>query len=230
MSILETKKLNKIYGSGENAVHAVKNLNIDIKRGDIVSITGSSGSGKSSLLHMLGGLDSPTSGEIHINNKQLTLMGEKELSDYRRGEIGFVFQFFNLLPILSAKENILLPTLLDNRKVDTEYVDELMNFLGIYERRDHYPEALSGGQQQRVAIARALINNPSIILADEPTGNLDSKSSEQVIKGLHRSIEQFNQTLIIITHDNKVAETANRVIKIEDGLIVEDRREISEIL
>ena len=222
--ILKTLNLNKIYGIGENQVHAVKNLNLEVSKGEILSITGSSGSGKSSLLHMLGGLDTPTEGEIIVNNKQINNLNDNELSRYRRTEIGFIFQFYNLIPALSAKENIMLPLLLDKKSVNSDYADTLLEFLGIYDRRDHYPEALSGGQQQRVAIARALISHPSLILADEPTGNLDSRNSDEIVKGLYRSVREFDQTLIMITHDKNIADTAQRTIKIEDGEIVDDRR------
>ncbi|MTI49288.1 MAG: ABC transporter ATP-binding protein [Firmicutes bacterium] len=223
MSILEAYELNKKYGEGETQVHALKDAELKIEKGEFVAVVGPSGSGKSTLLHLLAGLDTPSYGRVYINDRNIVGLPEKELSIFRRRNIGFIFQFFNLLPILSLEENVILPIQLDEQKVDWDYINELLNTLGLEERRDHVPGALSGGQQQRAAIARALSTKPAIIFADEPTGNLDTKSSEEVLKLLKESIKKYNQTLVLITHDPEVAKHADRIITLEDGKIVEDR-------
>lgn len=229
MNILATTYLSKVYGEGEARVQALKDTDIKIKQGEFVAIIGPSGSGKSTLLHLLAGLDRPTSGYVYINGQNIYEMKEKELALFRRRSIGFVFQFFNLLPIMSLEENVILPIVLDGQKVDWSYIDELLDTLGIRERRKHYPGNMSGGQQQRAAIARALATKPSIIFADEPTGNLDSKSSKEVLALLTKSIKKYNQTLVMITHDPKVAEYADRVLTIEDGVIISDKMNNIEV-
>lgn len=201
MTLIEVKNLNKIYGSGEAEVKALKNINLNIEQGEFVAIVGQSGSGKSTLLHLIGGVDIPSSGEVIIDGKSIYKLKEKELSILRRRKLGFIFQFFNLIPVLTAQENIEMPVLLDNEKIDKKYMNELLRILGLEERKNNYPSQLSGGQQQRVSIGRALANKPSIILADEPTGNLDSKNSKEVLELLKYCAKKYNQTLILITHD-----------------------------
>lgn len=201
MTLIEVKNLNKIYGSGEAEVKALKNINLNIEQGEFVAIVGQSGSGKSTLLHLIGGVDIPSSGEVIIDGKNIYKLKEKELSILRRRKLGFIFQFFNLIPVLTAQENIEMPVLLDNEKIDKKYMNELLRILGLEERKNNYPSQLSGGQQQRVSIGRALANKPSIILADEPTGNLDSKNSKEVLELLKYCAKKYNQTLILITHD-----------------------------
>lgn len=223
MEILKVENLSKIYGKGENKVEALKNINLSVNKGDFVSIVGASGSGKSTLLHLLGGLDRPTSGRVIIDNESIYDYKEERLAIFRRRKIGFVFQFFNLIPVLDVDENISLPALLDNDKVDREYLDEIVKLLGLEDRRTHLPSELSGGQQQRVSIGRALLNKPSIILADEPTGNLDSKNSKEVIELLKFSAQKYNQTLILITHDINLASMADRIVTIQDGEIISDK-------
>ncbi|HAR85264.1 MAG TPA: peptide ABC transporter ATP-binding protein [Clostridium sp.] len=223
MSILKTSGLAKTYGMNETAVKALKPTDLEIKEGEFVAIVGPSGSGKSTLLHLLAGLDKPSAGNVFINEQDIYELSENELSRYRRQNIGFIFQAFNLIPILSAEENIKLPVLMDGKKVDEGYIDELMDILDIKERKRHLPGELSGGQQQRVSIARALANKPSIIFADEPTGNLDSKNSKEVLQLLKSTIEKYNQTLIMITHDGSIAQMADRIITISDGMIVEEK-------
>lgn len=222
MTLIEVKNLNKIYGSGEAEVKALKNINLNIEQGEFVAIVGQSGSGKSTLLHLIGGIDIPSSGEVIIDGKNIYKLKEKELSILRRRKLGFIFQFFNLIPILTAQENIEMPVLLDNEKIDKKYMNELLRILGLEERKNNYPSQLSGGQQQRVSIGRALANKPSIILADEPTGNLDSKNSKEVLELLKYCAKKYNQTLILITHDINIAKSADRVITIEDGEIISD--------
>lgn len=222
MALIEVKNLNKIYGSGEAEVKALKNINLNIEQGEFVAIVGQSGSGKSTLLHLIGGVDIPSSGEVIIDGKNIYKLKEKELSILRRRKLGFIFQFFNLIPVLTAQENIEMPVLLDNEKIDKKYMNELLRILGLEERKNHYPSQLSGGQQQRVSIGRALANKPSIILADEPTGNLDSKNSKEVLELLKYCAKKYNQTLILITHDINIAKSADRVITIEDGEITSD--------
>lgn len=222
MTLIEVKNLNKIYGSGEAEVKALKNINLNIEQGEFVAIVGQSGSGKSTLLHLIGGADIPSSGEVIIDGKNIYKLKEKELSILRRRKLGFIFQFFNLIPVLTAQENIEMPVLLDNEKIDKKYMNELLRILGLEERKNNYPSQLSGGQQQRVSIGRALANKPSIILADEPTGNLDSKNSKEVLELLKYCAKKYNQTLILITHDINIAKSADRVITIEDGEITSD--------
>ena len=222
MEILRVENLNKSYGKGEAKVEALKNVNLSINKGEFVVIVGPSGSGKSTLLHLIGGVDKPTSGKVFINDVDIYNLKEKDLSIFRRRNVGLIYQFYNLIPVLSAKENILLPAELDNRKIDKEYLDDLLNTLGLKERENHLPNELSGGQQQRTSIGRALINRPAIVLADEPTGNLDSKNSKEVIELLKLSVKKYKQTLIMITHDINIALQADRVITIEDGIIISD--------
>ena len=222
MEILRVENLNKSYGKGEAKVEALKNVNLSINKGEFVVIVGPSGSGKSTLLHLIGGVDKPTSGKVFINDVDIYNLKEKDLSIFRRRNVGLIYQFYNLIPVLSAKENILLPAELDNRKIDKEYLDDLLNTLGLKERENHLPNELSGGQQQRTSIGRALINRPAIVLADEPTGNLDSKNSKEVIELLKLSVKKYKQTLIMITHDINIALQAERVITIEDGIIKSD--------
>ena len=222
MEILKVENLDKSYGKGEAKVDALKNINLSINKGEFVAIVGPSGSGKSTLLHLIGGVDKPTKGKVYINNVDIYSLKEKDLSIFRRRNVGLIYQFYNLIPVLSAKENILLPAELDNRKIDKEYLDDLLKTLGLKERENHLPNELSGGQQQRTSIGRALINRPAVILADEPTGNLDSKNSKEVLDLLKLSVKKYNQTLIMITHDPSIALQADRVITIEDGIIKSD--------
>ncbi|MBU3159692.1 ABC transporter ATP-binding protein [Clostridium frigoris] len=223
MEILKVENLNKTYGTGENKVEALKNINLIINKGEFVAIVGASGSGKSTLLHLLGGLDRPTSGNVVIDGESIYDYKEEKLAVFRRRKIGFVFQFYNLLPILDVEENIALPALLDNDKVDKVYLEDLIKVLGLEARKNHLPSELSGGQQQRVSIGRAVFNKPSIILADEPTGNLDTKNSKDVMELLKFTAKKYNQTLILITHDLNIANMADRVITIEDGEITTDK-------
>nr|WP_302887566.1 ABC transporter ATP-binding protein [uncultured Romboutsia sp.] len=222
MEILKVENLTKSYGKGEAKVDAIKNINLSINKGEFVAIVGPSGSGKSTLLHLLGGVDKPTSGKVYINDVDIYNLKEKDLSIFRRRNVGLIYQFYNLIPVLSVKENILLPAELDNRKIDKDYLDDLLKTLGLKERANHLPNELSGGQQQRTSIGRALINRPSIVLVDEPTGNLDSKNSKEVLELLKLSVRKYNQTLIMITHDPSIALQADRVITIEDGTIKQD--------
>ena len=222
MEILKVENLTKSYGKGEAKVDAIKNINLSINKGEFVAIVGPRGSGKSTLLHLLGGVDKPTSGKVYINDVDIYNLKEKDLSIFRRRNVGLIYQFYNLIPVLSVKENILLPAELDNRKIDKDYLDDLLKTLGLKERANHLPNELSGGQQQRTSIGRALINRPSIVLADEPTGNLDSKNSKEVLELLKLSVRKYNQTLIMITHDPSIALQADRVITIEDGTIKQD--------
>ncbi len=224
MELLRTKRLTKTYGIKETEVKALKPTDISIEKGEFTAIVGPSGSGKSTLLHLLAGLDKPSAGQVFINDTDIYSMGEKELSRFRRRNIGFIFQFFNLIPILSVEENIKLPLLMDGKKVDEAYINEIMETLDIKNRKTHLPGEISGGQQQRTSIARALANKPSIIFADEPTGNLDSKNSDEVLDLLTMSIKKYNQTLVMITHDPNIAARADRVITIADGIIVDDKR------
>lgn len=224
MELLKTNYLTKTYGSGETSVKALKPTDLVIRKGEFTAIVGPSGSGKSTLLHLLAGLDKPSAGHVYINDIDIYSMREKELSRFRRRNIGFIFQFFNLIPILSVEENIKLPLLMDGKKVDEDYINELMEILDIKNRKTHLPGEISGGQQQRVSIARALANKPSIIFADEPTGNLDSKNSKEVLSLLTQSIKKYNQTLVMITHDPQIASCADRIITICDGEIIEDKK------
>lgn len=220
MDILYTRELAKTYGKGSTAVEALKPTNLSIKQGEFISIVGPSGSGKSTLLHLLGGLDRPTSGNVFFEDRDMYSLNEKEMSILRRRKFGFVFQFFNLIPVLTVEENIMLPLLIDGRKADNGYIKELIDFLGLADRCKHLPNALSGGQQQRVAIGRALANKPSVIFADEPTGNLDTKAGREVINLFKMSVARFQQTVVVITHDPSIAALSDRVIHIEDGRIV----------
>ena len=221
MYILEVKNLKKYYGEEPNIVRAINGINLKVEQGEFITIVGTSGSGKSTLLHMIGGLDVPTSGEIYISGKMISRMNDNEITIFRRRNIGFIFQNYNLLPSLSVYENIVLPVELDGGEVDHIFLDEIIEMLSLKDKIDSMPNKLSGGQQQRVAIARALIAKPAIVLADEPTGNLDSKSSADVLGLLKRTGEKFNQTIVMITHNNEIAQLADRIIRIEDGRIVE---------
>ena len=221
MVVIKTENLSKVYGKDGNKVVALDNVNIEIEKGEFVAIVGASGSGKSTLLHQVGGVGRPTSGKVIIDNEDIYKLKEEKLAIFRRRKIGFVFQSFNLIPVLSVEENIKMPALLDHQKVDKEYFKDLVKTLGISDRLNHLPSELSGGQQQRVAIARALINKPAIILADEPTGNLDSETSKEIMEMLKLSVRKYNQTAIVITHDLSIAENADRVIKIKDGKVIE---------
>lgn len=223
MSILKTEGLKKYYGKDENLVKALDNVNLEINKGEFVAIVGTSGSGKSTLLHMLGGLDRPSEGKVIVDNKDIFSMDNDKLTIFRRRNIGFVFQSYNLVPILNVYENIVLPIELDGNKVDTKYVDNIIETLGLNDKINRLPNKLSGGQQQRVAIARSLATKPSIILADEPTGNLDSKTEQEVLGLLKVTSKKFNQTIVMITHNEQIAQMADRIIRIEDGKIVEKR-------
>lgn len=220
MTILQTTDLKKIYGSGENEVRALDGVNLEVERGEFVAIVGTSGSGKSTLLHMLGGLDRPTSGKVTVDGKDIFSLKDEALTIFRRRKIGFVFQAYNLVPVLNVYENIVLPIELDGEKINKGFVEEIVEMLGLDERLDALPSQLSGGQQQRVAIARALASAPAIILADEPTGNLDSKTSQDVLSLLKVSSQKFSQTIVMITHNEEIAQLADRIIHIEDGRII----------
>ena len=222
MEILKIENLSKTYGKDEAKVDALKNINLSVNKGEFVAIVGPSGSGKSTLLHLIGGVDKPSKGKVYINDVDIYNLKEKDLSIFRRRNVGLIYQFYNLIPVLSVKENILLPAELDNRKIDKEYLDDLLKTLGLKERENHLPNELSGGQQQRTSIGRALVNRPAIVLADEPTGNLDSKNSKEVIELLKLSVKKYKQTLVMITHDPNIALQADRVITIEDGIIKSD--------
>ena len=222
MEILRVENLTKVYGKGESKVVALNNVSFSVNKGEFVAIVGASGSGKSTMLHLIGGVDRPTEGNIFIGGKNIFKMNDDKLAIFRRRQIGLIYQFYNLIPILDVEENITLPLELDNREIDREYLEQLLRLLGLEHRRKHLPNELSGGQQQRVSIGRALITNPSIILADEPTGNLDSKSSDEIVSLLKKSNKEYNQTVIMITHNLEIAKEADRIIKIEDGKIFEE--------
>lgn len=222
MDILKIENLTKTYGKGDTMVKALDNVSFTVPKGQFLAIVGPSGSGKSTLLHIIGGVDTPTSGRVIIEGTDISQLDETALAVFRRRQIGLIYQFYNLIPILSVKENITLPLLLDGRKPDQKLIDNLVSILGLNDRLDHLPNQLSGGQQQRVSIGRALANNPAIVLADEPTGNLDSENSKEIIALLRKFNKDFNQTVIIITHDERIALGADRVIAIEDGHIVKD--------
>src|SRR5574344_2140362 len=224
MEILKVENLTKTYGKGENKVTAVDNISFSIEKGEFVAIVGASGSGKSTLLHLLGGVDRPTSGKVIIDENDIYSLNNDQLAIFRRRQIGIIYQFYNLIPILNVEENITLPCDLDGQKVEIEKLNELIKTLGLEDRVNHLPNQLSGGQQQRVSIGRAMIDNPAIMLADEPTGNLDSKASDEIISLLKVSNKKFNQTVIVITHDLEIAKEADRVITIEDGKILKDER------
>ena len=220
MAILQTQNLKKVYGTDPNAVHALDGINLSVEKGEFVAIVGTSGSGKSTLLHMLGGLDRPTSGKVFVDGKDIFSLKEEALTIFRRRKIGFVFQSYNLVPVLNVYENIVLPIELDGKKIDRHFVQNILETLGLSDRQDALPGQLSGGQQQRVAIARALASSPAIILADEPTGNLDSKTSQDVLSLLKVTSQKFSQTMVMITHNEEIAQMADRIIRIEDGKIV----------
>ena len=222
MKILEVTNLCKTYGKGDTMIKALDNVSFSVEKGEFVAIIGPSGSGKSTLLHILGGVDVPTSGSVVINQTDISNLDETALAIFRRRQIGLIYQFYNLIPILTVQENLTLPLLLDGRKPDKKQIDTLVKRLGLENRLDHLPNQLSGGQQQRVSIGRALVNNPALMLADEPTGNLDSENSKEIISLLRQFNKEFNQTVIIITHDEKIANSADRVITIEDGKITGD--------
>ncbi|PFA91061.1 ABC transporter ATP-binding protein [Bacillus cereus] len=224
MEVVRLEDVAKTYGEGETQVQALRGINLTIHKGEFVTIVGASGSGKSTLLHILGGLDHPTSGNVCIGGENIYHLKDNELSIFRRRNIGFIFQFFNLIPVLNVQENIALPTLLDSEQVDEQYLNEIIQVLGLHERRDHLPSELSGGQQQRVSIGRSLINKPDIILADEPTGNLDTKNTKEVLALLKSTAKRYNQTVILITHDPDIASNSDRIITVEDGMIISDNR------
>ena len=222
MEILRVEHLSKIYGSGETAVKALDDISFSVNRGEFVAIIGASGSGKSTLLHLLGGVDRPSSGKVYVDGTDIYGLDENKLAIFRRRQLGLIYQFYNLIPVLTVEENMTLPLLLDGQKVDQNHLQELLKVLTLENRIDHLPNQLSGGQQQRVSIGRALINHPALILADEPTGNLDSKNSEEIVGLLKGVNKQYNQTLIMITHDERIALQADRIISIQDGKIAKD--------
>lgn len=224
MEVLRTENLTKEYGIGDNNVIALDHVSLTINEGEFVTILGPSGSGKSTLLHLLGGVDRPTEGKVYIDGQSIYDMKDKELTVFRRREIGQIYQFYNLISVLNMEENISLPVLLDNQKVDKEYLGNLIRILGLEERTKHLPSELSGGQQQRVAIGRALMGRPKLILADEPTGNLDQKNSKEIIALFKKLNEEYGQTIILITHDESIAKNSKRIVVIEDGKIVDDRK------
>lgn len=222
MEILKVENLTKIYGKDSTKVTALDNVSFSVEKGEFVAIVGASGSGKSTLLHLLGGVDRPTSGKVFIDGKDIFNFNDDKLAIFRRRQVGLVYQFYNLIPILNVEENITLPLSLDNREIDKNRLNEMLKLLGLEKRKNHLPNELSGGQQQRTSIGRALITNPTIILADEPTGNLDSKSSDEIVALLKKSNKELKQTIIMITHNMEIAKIADRIIKIEDGKIVEE--------
>ena len=222
MEILKVENLTKIYGKGTTEVVALNNVSFSVEKGEFVAIVGASGSGKSTLLHLIGGVDRPTSGKVFIDGKDIYELDDDKLAIFRRRQVGLVYQFYNLIPILNVEENITLPLSLDNRKVDRIELNNMLSLLGLTNRRNHLPNELSGGQQQRTSIGRALITNPTIILADEPTGNLDSKNSDEIVALLKKTNKELNQTIIMITHNMEIASVADRIIKIEDGKIVKE--------
>lgn len=224
MEILRVENLCKNYGKGDTLVKAVDNVSFSVERGEFVAIIGSSGSGKSTLLHILGGVDRPTSGKVFVDNQDVYELNETNLAIFRRRQVGLIYQFYNLIPILNVKENITLPILLDGKKPDYKYLDELIEILGLAKRVNHLPNQLSGGEQQRVSIGRSLMNRPSILLADEPTGNLDSKNGQEIMELLKLSNKKYKQTIIMITHDHNLALNADRIITIKDGKIISDEK------
>ena len=226
MEILKVENLVKTYGKGENQVNAVDHISFSIEKGEFVAIVGASGSGKSTLLHIIGGVDRPTSGKVYIDGKDIFQFNDDRLAIFRRRQVGLIYQFYNLIPILNVEENITLPCNLDGKEVDKQKLEELLKTLKLENRRKHLPNELSGGQQQRVSIGRAIINSPAIMLADEPTGNLDSKASEEIISLLRLSNKKYNQTVVVITHDEKIALEADRIITIDDGKIIKDERNV----
>ena len=222
MEILKVENLTKIYGKNTTKVVALDNVSFSVEKGEFVAIVGASGSGKSTLLHLIGGVDKPTSGKVYIDGNDICSFDDDKLAIFRRRQVGLIYQFYNLIPVLDVEENITLPINLDNRKVDKNYLDNLIKTLGLEKRRHHLPNELSGGQQQRTSIGRALITNPTIILADEPTGNLDSKSSDEIVELLRKSNKEYKQTIIMITHNMEIAKCADRIIEIEDGKIIRE--------
>lgn len=223
MEILKVENLTKIYGKDKNQVVALDHVSFSVEKGEFVAIVGASGSGKSTLLHLMGGVDIPTSGKVYVDGKDIYSLSSDNLAIFRRREVGLIYQFYNLIPILNVEENILLPLELDNRKVDKFELNELLKILGLQSRRKHLPNELSGGQQQRTSIGRALITKPAIVLADEPTGNLDSKSSDEVVELLKKMNKEYKQTIIMITHNLDIAAVADRIITIEDGKIIKEK-------
>ena len=221
MNLLEVKSLSKTYGSGNTAVHALKNVSFAVPKGEFVAVVGESGSGKSTLLNMIGALDTPTEGKIYIDGKDILSIDDNAMTVFRRRNIGFIFQSFNLIPELTVEQNIIFPVLLDYQKPDMAYLDELLTILNLRERRNHLPSQLSGGQQQRVAIGRALFTRPRLILADEPTGNLDSKNTKEVIALLKETSKKYDQTIVMITHSQNIAQTADRILKVSDGSLTD---------
>ena len=221
MQLLEVNHLSKTYGSGDTAVHALKSASFTLQKGEIAAIVGESGSGKSTLLNLIGGLDTPTSGSVIIDGNDIFSLNDKELTVFRRRNIGFIFQSFHLIPELNVEQNIMFPVLLDSRRPDEKYLDELLHVLGLEERRSHLPSQLSGGQQQRVAIGRALFPRPALILADEPTGNLDSENSREVIRLLKETSQKYSQTILMITHNRAIAQSAERVLRVSDGVLTD---------
>ena len=224
MEILKVNELTKVYGKGENEVRALDGVSFSVEKGEFIAIVGPSGSGKSTLLHILGGVDRPTSGQVYMNGQEVYKKNEEQLAIFRRREVGLIYQFYNLIPVLNVAENITLPTKLDGRDVDERRLNDLLKTLGLEKRKYNLPNQLSGGQQQRVSIGRAMMNEPALMLADEPTGNLDSKASEEIISLLRLSNKKYNQTVIVITHDEKIALEADRIITIDDGKIIKDER------
>ncbi|WP_373264279.1 ABC transporter ATP-binding protein [Hungatella hathewayi] len=224
MEILRIEKLCKVYGKDESRVDALQNLSLSVQKGEFVAIVGQSGSGKSTLLHLIGGVDRPSSGEIYVDGKSVYTKNQEELAIFRRRQVGLIYQFYNLIPVLNVVENMVLPLKLDGQKVNEERLEELLKVLGLEDRRNHLPRQLSGGQQQRVSIGRALMNAPALVLADEPTGNLDSKNSQEITELLKYSNRKYGQTLILITHDENIALQADRLIRLEDGKIASDEK------
>ena len=227
MKLLRTEHLCKVYGTGENQVHALRDVSFSVEKGEFVAIIGQSGSGKSTLLHMIGGVDVPSSGHVWVDGSDVYTRNRKELAIFRRRQVGLIYQFHNLIPTLNVVENITLPILMDRRKVNEERLNDLLELLGLKERRDHLPNQLSGGQQQRVAIGRALMNAPQVMLADEPTGSLDSRNGQEIIRLLRESNKKYGQTLILVTHDENIALQADRIITIADGRVVRDERQVA---
>lgn len=222
MELLKVENLYKVYGKGENEVKAINGVSFSVPKGQMVAIVGASGSGKSTLLHMIGAVDRPTSGKIYLDGQDVFQQNNRELAIFRRRQVGLIYQFYNLIPVLTAEENITLPVMMDGRKPDKEHLEKTLEMLGLKERRDHLPSQMSGGQQQRVSIGRALFTSPQVILADEPTGNLDSKNSAEIMELFRRSNKELKQTIIIITHDEKIAEQCDRIIVLSDGKIISD--------
>ncbi|MGB4091806.1 MAG: ABC transporter ATP-binding protein [Ruminococcus flavefaciens] len=227
MELLKLEELCKVYGKGENEVRAVDGVSFSVPRGQMVAIVGASGSGKSTLLHMIGAVDRPTSGKIYLDGQDIFKQNNRELAIFRRRQVGLIYQFYNLIPVLTAEENITLPMMMDGRKPDKEHLEKIIDMLGLKERRDHLPSQMSGGQQQRVSIGRALFTSPQVILADEPTGNLDSKNSAEIMELFRRSNRELKQTILIITHDENIAEQCDRIIVLSDGRIISDETNAS---